>query len=177
MKISSAVPNIPSTGPAEGPPKSITKAELQEMKQRATESGREAPAGIDTLIAKFDEAAGKGGSMTRGEFKAFATANGVEPPKPPAGGKGPQGAGGPPSGARPQGAAGAGGSKSSSTSNVATQTDDELRTAAANGDQAAIRELAKREAAKEAAAKAAAEAAAEKTPNPDGTGSVVDVTV
>jgi hypothetical protein len=132
-----------------GPPP-ITKSGLEAMRDRITKDGGTVPTGLDTLIAKFDEAAGSSGKMTFAQFKTFAADNGVTLPEPGKGGK--PGGMPPMGGGRPMAASGGGGTKASSSSkssdDVSTATDEELRTMVAQGDAQAIRELKKREAAK-----------------------------
>jgi|WetSurMetagenome_2_1015567.scaffolds.fasta_scaffold09215_6 hypothetical protein len=126
-------------------PPAITKAGLEEMRDRITKDGGQVPEGLDTLIEKFDDAAGSDGKMTFGEFKAFAKENGVTVPDPPKGGRPPAG-GGKPAG----GPGGAGGAKSSSSASedLTSLTDAQLKTRAASGDAKAIKELERRAAAK-----------------------------
>ena len=120
------------------------------MRDHISKDGGTAPAGLDTLIAKFDEAAGSSGKMTFAQFKTFAADNGVTLPEPGKGGK--PGGTPPMGGGRPMAASGGGGTKASSSStssdDVSTATDEELRTLVAQGDPQAIRELQKREAAR-----------------------------
>jgi hypothetical protein len=138
-----------------GPPE-ITKSGLEEMRSRITSAGGQTPAGLDTLIEKFDDAAGSGGKMTASEFKAFAAANGVKLPDPPKaqgpGGARPEGVGKPPGGGAPPKASGSGGgaksSGSSSSDDVSSLSDAQLQALAAKGDSKAIQEIEKRDAAK-----------------------------
>ena len=147
---SAAMDNRPA-----GPP-DITKSGLEQMRDRITKAGGEAPAGLDTLIAKFDEAAGSSGKMTFQAFKSFAAENGVTLPE-PGKGKEPGGmrlpGGTPPAGggkpAQASGGAGKSASSSSSTSDdVSALSDAQLQAKAAKGDTKAIKEMEKREAAK-----------------------------
>jgi hypothetical protein len=171
------VSNVSATQqtPRERPPapKEITKAGLQEMKERITASGGTVPDGLDTLISKFDEAAGSSGKMTFSQFKQFASDNGVQIPEPgKRGGAGPSGQAsqsgqaGQAGGAPPQGGAGRaqgsghGGSgsaqkssSSSSTSSSTSSTEDltqlsdaDLKARAAKGDAKALREIERRNA-------------------------------
>jgi hypothetical protein len=152
-------------------PRSITKTDLVAMRDRAAQSGEQAPPGIDKLVDNFDKAAGEGGKMTADQFRSYASDNGVTLPSPPKGGDKAGGAGGkPPAGGPPPGGgggavgahAGASGAatSSSSTKDVSTESDADLAAEAAKGDLAAIREIARRAAAK---AREAAPAADEVT--------------
>ena len=154
----SSVGTSPVSGTMERPPKppaEITKSGLESMRDRITKGGGTVPAGLDTLIEKFDAAAGSGGKMTLEQFKSFAKENGVtiaEPAKsgasggkPPGGGGGRVGAAG--AGGR-AGAAGGGGASTSSSDDVTSLTDAELKALVDKGDSRAIRELQKREASK-----------------------------
>ena len=145
----SGVGTSPVSGTMERPPKppaEITKSGLESMRDRITKGGGTVPAGLDTLIEKFDAAAGSGGKMTFEQFKSFAKENGVtiaEPAKSGAsGGKPPAGGGG------RAGAAGGGGASTSSSDDVTSLTDAELKALVDKGDSKAIRELQKREASK-----------------------------
>ena len=177
------LPSPYARGPS--PPRSITKADLGAMKSRIEAMGGQAPDGLDKLVANFDKAAGNGGSMTLAQFKSYAKDNGVDLPT-PGGGPGAGGAGGPggpraghgpPPGGRPPGGGGpppggAGGasaassSSTSSSTDVTTETVVQLRAAEAKGDQAAIKELARREAAKKAAEQATNPSTSSGTANP-----------
>lgn len=145
----SGVGTSPVSGTMERPPKppaEITKSGLESMRDRITKGGGTVPAGLDTLIEKFDAAAGSGGKMTFEQFKSFAKENGVtiaEPAKSGAsGGKPPAGGGG------RAGAAGGGGASTSSSDDVTSLTDAELKALVDKGDSKAIRELQKREASR-----------------------------
>ena len=145
----SGVGTSPVSGTMERPPKppaEITKSGLESMRDRITKGGGTVPAGLDTLIEKFDAAAGSGGKMTFEQFKSFAKENGVtiaEPAKSGAsGGKPPAGGGG------RAGAAGGGGASTLSSDDVTSLTDAELKALVDKGDSKAIRELQKREASK-----------------------------
>jgi hypothetical protein len=160
--ITSAVSSLQHTTGQNGPPKAITKADLLDMKEKIAKAGGKAPDGFDKLIENFDQAAGKSGSMTMSQFKSYAEANGVKLPDPgqaPPSGQGPAGSRGRASGQRPAGGGpppgGAQGSSASSSSTTsakseAEMTEAELEVKAAQGDQKAIEELAKRRAAEEA---------------------------
>jgi hypothetical protein len=153
------------------PPKEVTKAGLQEMKEKITAAGGTTPEGLDTLISKFDEAAGSSGKMTFAQFKQFASDNGVKIPEPgkrdgtgQAGRSGQAAQSGQAGGTPPQGGAkraeggsqgGSGStqkstssSSSSSTEDLTALSDSELKTRVANGEAKAIRELERRKAAK-----------------------------
>jgi hypothetical protein len=145
----SGVGTSPVSGTMERPPKppaEITKSGLESMRDRITKGGGTVPAGLDTLIEKFDAAAGSGGKMTFEQFKSFAKENGVtiaEPAKSGAsGGKPPAGGGG------RAGAAGGGGASTLSSDDVTSLTDAELKALVDKGDLKAIRELQKREASR-----------------------------
>ena len=128
------------------PPAEITKSGLESMRDRITKGGGTVPAGLDTLIEKFDAAAGSGGKMTLEQFKSFAKENGVTIPEPAkrgaSGGKPPAGGGG------RAGAAGGGGASTSSSDDVTSLTDAELKALVDKGDSKAVRELQKREKSK-----------------------------
>ncbi len=143
-----------SVGTPPTTPPEITKAGLEAMKDRITKSGGEVPAGLDTLIQKFDDAAGRSGTMTFDQFKAFAKANGVTIPDPPkggaAGGKPPvQGGGRAPGGGVASSTSAS--SSSSSTEDLSSATDAQLQALAAKGNVKALQELEKREAARQRA--------------------------
>jgi len=137
------------------PPAEITKSGLESMRDRITKDGGTVPAGLDTLIEKFDAAAGSSGKMTFEQFKSFAKENGVTIAEPPR--RGAAGGGKPPSGGGTRAGAAAGGgaaagtsstSSSSSSDDVTSLTDAQLKALADKGDEKAVRELAKREASR-----------------------------
>jgi hypothetical protein len=152
-----------TTGAVEAPPRQpreVTKSGLEEMRDRITKDGGEVPQGLDTLIEKFDEAAGSDGKMTGAEFKSFAKENGVTIPDAPKGGQAPAGgkagqapgAGG--GGARAGQASGSTSgttASSSSSEDLSGLSDAQLKMRAAKGDSQAIKELSRREAQRTAA--------------------------
>ena len=136
------------------PPSEVTKRGLADLRDRVEAKGGDTT-DLDTLIQKFDEAAGSGGKMTFEQFKSFAKENGVTLPEPKSGrpsGPPPGGAsrgamvGAAPSGSRASSASST--SSASSSSDVTTASDSELQTRAMNGEMAAIRELERRQKAK-----------------------------
>jgi hypothetical protein len=90
-------------------PPPITKNDLEAMRDRISKDGSAVPTGLDTLIAKFDDAAGSSGKMTFAQFKTFAADNGVTLPEPGKGGK--PGGMPPMGGGGPMAASGGGGTK------------------------------------------------------------------
>jgi hypothetical protein len=156
-----------TTGAMEAPPRQpreITKRGLEEMRDRMTKDGGEVPQGLDTLIEKFDEAAGSDGKMMFAEFKAFAKENGVTVADAPKGSQQPAGrkageapgAGG--GGARAgqasgsaSGASGTTAESSSASEDLSGVSDSQLKMRAAKGDSQAIKELSRREAQRAAA--------------------------
>jgi hypothetical protein len=136
-------------------PKEITKSELETMSSRMAESGQGAPKGLDTLIEKFDDAAGSSGKMTFAQFKSFAADNGVTLPDQPNGGarsgdasSGTQSVVKMPTDSKQSGKTSSSESSSSSTSSttdVANATDQELRKLVAKGNQEAQKELDRRD--------------------------------
>ena len=148
--VSMSAPSAPSND--------ITKSGLEALRDRITKNGGQVPAGLDTLIEKFDDAAGSSGTMTREQFKSFAESNGVALPQHgkegghhAGGARGAGGGGqvGAPSGSPSGGGGGVSASDDmSSSTNVAGASDAELKELAAKGDTAAILELQKREASR-----------------------------
>ena len=61
-------------------PLAVTKRDLETMRDHLTKTGGDIPSGLDTLIEKFDQAAGKSGQMSVRQFRAFAAENGVAMP-------------------------------------------------------------------------------------------------
>jgi hypothetical protein len=160
MNVSGVSSTTGTTETERGPrqPSEVTKSGLEEMRDRIEKSGGQVPDGLDTLIEKFDAAAGSSGKMTFDEFKSFAKENGVtiqDPPKgsapqggrPPAGGR----AGATGGGAAPRGSSETSSSSTSSSTSsddVTSLTDAQLQALVAKGDTKATRELERREAAR-----------------------------
>lgn len=66
------------------PPEDMTKDQLIEMSSRIAEIEGEAPAGLEQLIANFDQAdTDQNGLLSMNEARTYAEANGIELPRPP----------------------------------------------------------------------------------------------